>query len=63
MSSAAGMMAETATVSLDTAKVRLMVQKVVPGQPPMYTSLSQTLKLMVRQEGPRALLYGLSPGI
>ena len=63
MSSCAGMIAENFTVCLDAAKVRLQVQKSVPGQAPKYTSVIQCLTRMAAEEGPRALFYGLSPGL
>jgi len=63
MSSAAGIVAETFTVNLDTAKVRLQLQKIEPGKLPKYTSVFQTVRVMVAEEGPRALFYGLAPGM
>ena len=63
MSSCAGMIAENFTVCLDAAKVRLMLQQKVPGQPPKYTSVMQTVAKMTAEEGPRALFYGLGPGL
>lgn len=36
MASSAAMIAEVATLPLDTAKVRLQIQKVEPGQKPKY---------------------------
>ena len=63
MSSTAGMIAETFTVCMDTAKVRLQLQKVEPGQPPKYHNVFQTVYRMAADEGPRALFYGLPPGL
>lgn len=63
MSSGAGMIAENFTVCLDAAKVRLMCQKTVPGVAPKYTSVMQTVYRMAAEEGPRALFYGLGPGL
>jgi len=56
-------MAETCTVSLDTAKVRLQLQKVLPTEKPKYCSVFQAVPRMAMEEGPRALFYGLVPGI
>lgn len=63
MASAAGMIGEAATIPLDTAKVRLQIQKVEPGQAPKYSGLFGTMKLMAAEEGPRSLYSGLSPGL
>ena len=63
MSSCAGMIAEHFTVCLDASKVRLQVQKIQPGQAPKYTSVFQCLTKMAVEEGPRALFYGLGPGV
>ena len=63
MSSISGMIAENFTVCLDAAKVRLMVQKVEPGVAPKYTSVLQCVYRMAADEGPRALFYGLGPGL
>ena len=63
MSATSGMIAECFTVNLDAGKVRMMIQKTVPGQAPKYTSIFQTVRLMVAEEGPKALFYGLSPGL
>ena len=63
MSATSGMLAECFTVNLDAAKVRIMIQKIEPGQQPKYTNVFQTVRLMVAEEGPKALFYGLSPGL
>lgn len=64
MSSAAGMIAEHFTVCLDAAKVRLQLQAKSPmGAAPKYTSVMQCVTKMVAEEGPRALFYGLGPGV
>ena len=39
MSGLAGCIAEAMTLSLDTAKVRLQLQKIEPGKLPKYTSV------------------------
>jgi len=63
MSSAAGMIAEHFTVCLDAAKVRLQLQTTKPGALPKYTSVLQCVSKMCAEEGPRALFYGLGPGV
>lgn len=57
------MVAETITIPADTAKVRLQVQKVVPGEEPRYKGMLQTTKKIAGEEGPRALFNGLVPGL
>ena len=63
MASAAGMIGETATIPLDTAKVRLQVQKVEPGVTPRYNGMFGTMKTIAGEEGLTALWSGLSPGL
>jgi hypothetical protein len=63
MASAAGMIGECCTIPIDTAKVRLQVQKVEPGVVPRYNGFMGTLKTVAAEEGPRALFSGLSPGL
>ena len=63
MSSLAGITAETCTVSLDTAKVRLQLQQIEPGKLPKYRNVFQTVYRMAADEGSRALFYGLPPGM
>ena len=63
MASAAGMIGEATTIPLDTAKVRLQVQKVEPGVVPRYNGMFGTMKTIAAEEGPRALWSGLSPGL
>ena len=57
------MFAEFCTVSIDTAKVRLQQQKTIPGKPPKYRSVLHTVGIMAIEEGPRALFYGVMPGM
>ena len=54
-------MAETATIPLDTAKVRLQIQSKIGEQ--KYKSMLQTAKTIAIEEGPRALYQGLLPGL
>lgn len=57
--------AELCTIPVDTAKVRLQLQgqtKLAPGQVP-YTSMTNCLLRMAREEGPTSLFKGLKPGI
>ena len=63
MASAAGMIGETATIPIDTAKVRLQIQKVEPGVTPKYNGMLGTMKVIAAEEGPRNLFSGLSPGL
>ena len=44
MAIGAGMISETATIPLDTAKVRLQIQKVVEGQKPQYKGFFGTIR-------------------
>lgn len=60
----AACIAETCTISLDTAKVRLQIQ----GQNPSlvkapYTGLGNCLRRIVAEEGTMALFKGLGPGL
>ena len=63
MSAVAACVAEIFSLQFDTAKVRLQLQKIEPGCPPKYTSVLQTIARMSMEEGPRALFYGLVPGL
>lgn len=63
MASAAAMAAEVLTLPLDTAKVRLQIQKVAPGEAPRYTGVFQTMGRVAADEGPIALWSGLVPGL
>ena len=63
MASAAGMTGEAATIPMDTAKVRLQIQKVEPGQTPKYNGMLGTMRTIAGEEGPVALWSGLSPGL
>lgn len=63
MASAAGMTGEICTIPLDTAKVRLQIQKTAPGEKPMYSGMFGTMKTIAANEGPLALFSGLAPGL
>ena len=63
MASSAAMIAETATIPMDTAKVRMQLQKVEPGQAPRYNGLLGTTKTIAAEEGALALWNGLTPGL
>lgn len=63
MASAAAMWAEVLTIPMDTAKVRLQLQKVEPGQIPKYVGFSGTIKTIAAEEGTLALFNGLTPGL
>ena len=63
MASAAGMWGEFCTIPIDTAKVRLQIQKVEPGQEPKYKGMFGTMKVMAAEEGFTSLWSGLSPGL
>ena len=63
MASAAAMSAEVMTIPLDTAKVRLQIQEVKPGQEPKYKGIFQTMGKVTAEEGPFALWSGLVPGL
>jgi solute carrier family 25 uncoupling protein 8/9 len=63
MASSAAMIAETATIPMDTAKVRMQLQKVEPGKAPRYNGLMGTTKTIVAEEGALALWNGLTPGL
>lgn len=55
--------AEAATIPMDTAKVRLQLQKVAPGEKPRYSGLLGTAKTVAAEEGALALWGGLAPGL
>lgn len=63
MGATAACVGEIATIPLDTAKVRLQIQQVKPGETPKYTSFVQTMKTITAEEGPVALFRGLTPGL
>ena len=63
MASAAGMIGEAATIPMDTAKVRLQVQKIEPGVTPKYNGMLNTMKTIAGEEGAASLWSGLSPGL
>lgn len=57
------MFAEVCTIPLDTAKVRLQIQKVAPGEQPRYKGLVGTIGKVAAEEGVAALFSGLTPGL
>jgi len=60
----AASIAETFTISIDTAKVRLQIQGQNPGAVANpYTSMSNCLMRIAKEEGTMALFKGLTPGI
>jgi solute carrier family 25 uncoupling protein 8/9 len=61
--SASGMVAETLTIPADTAKVRLQIQKVEPGQKARYSGLFGTIKTIAAEEGVIKLWDGIVPGL
>ena len=63
MASAAGMTGEITTIPLDTAKVRLQIQKTPPGETPRYNGLFGTVGKVAAEEGVTALFSGLTPGL
>ena len=63
MASAAAMWAEVLTIPLDTAKVRLQIQTVKPGEQPRYKGFVGTMAKVASEEGPLALWSGLTPGL
>lgn len=63
MASAAGMWGEAVTIPLDTAKVRLQLQKTAEGEVPRYKGLFGTCGKVAAEEGVMALFSGLTPGL
>jgi len=63
MASAAAMWAEVLTIPLDTAKVRLQIQTVKPGEQPRYKGFVGTMAKVASEEGPLSLWSGLTPGL
>ena len=63
MASVAGSMGEICTIPLDTAKVRLQIQKTPPGEIPRYKGFFGTMGKVASEEGPTALWNGLVPGL
>ncbi|EIE24663.1 uncoupling protein [Coccomyxa subellipsoidea C-169] len=61
-SAIAACVAETLTLPLDTAKVRLQLQSKSTG-PPLYKGLLGTVRTIAKQEGPGALWKGLEAGL
>ena len=55
--------AELCTIPADTAKVRLQIQKIVPGELPRYRGVLGTVRTVAAEEGPRALWNGIVPGL
>lgn len=63
MAATACCIAEVATLPLDSVKVRLQIQKIIPGEEPRYKGLFGTIATVTREEGPFALWQGLAPGL
>lgn len=63
MAATAAMIAEAATIPIDTAKVRMQIQKVVEGEKPRYNGMVGTIRTVAMEEGPKALFSGLAPGL
>lgn len=63
MASFSACIAESVTIPLDTAKVRLQLQKKVEGQIPRYRGLIGTVNTIAAEEGYRSLFAGLSAGL
>lgn len=63
MASTASMWAECVTIPIDTAKVRLQLQKVEKGQTPKYSGMLGTMRVVAAEEGLTSLWSGLSPGL
>ena len=63
MASSAGMTAEAFTIPIDTAKVRLQIQTIKPGETPRYSGFIGTMRKVATEEGPLALFGGLTPGL
>jgi len=61
--STAASFAEIATIPFDTAKVRLQLQKINPGELPKYSGLVGTMRTVSMEEGKLSLYRGLTPGI
>jgi solute carrier family 25 uncoupling protein 8/9 len=55
--------AESLTIPMDTAKVRLQLQKTAEGEKPRYAGLFGTAKTIAAEEGVTALFGGLMPGL
>eukprot|EP00929_Paragymnodinium_shiwhaense_P091568 TRINITY_DN51489_c0_g1_i1.p1 TRINITY_DN51489_c0_g1~~TRINITY_DN51489_c0_g1_i1.p1 ORF type:complete len:294 (-),score=52.88 TRINITY_DN51489_c0_g1_i1:293-1174(-) len=55
--------AEVFTIPIDTAKVRLQLQKTTPGATPMYSGMLGTMGTIARNEGVAALWKGIVPGL
>jgi len=55
--------AETLTIPVDTAKVRLQLQRTPEGQRPRYAGLVGTARTVAKEEGALALFGGLSAGL
>ncbi len=50
-----------ANCPLDVVKTRMQKQVVIPGQSPKYTGIVQSISLIAREEGVKALWRGLGP--
>ena len=63
MASTSACIAEAVTIPLDTAKVRLQLQRKVEGQKPRYNGLIGTVRMIATEEGYSSLFAGLSAGL
>ena len=57
------MFAEMVTLPVDTAKVRLQIQKVPENGVPKYNGMVNTIKVIAAEEGAGKLWAGLAPGL
>ena len=51
------------TIPLDTAKVRLQLQKAGPNEAPKYTGMMHCLRTIIAEEGVGSLFQGLGAGL
>jgi len=63
MASFSAMVAETITIPVDTAKVRIQIQQTPAGEIPRYNGIMGTVKTIAAQEGPLSLFGGLTAGL
>ena len=63
MAATAAMFAEVCTIPIDTAKVRMQIQKTAAGEKPRYSGMVGTIVTVSKEEGIKALFSGLAPGL